>query len=66
MCSQMCSIDIFVDLQPFGCNFKLGLFNPQFGGLERSWEVFTQPALPSTWWKVTRGLIVLSCAHNLQ
>ena len=35
MCSQTCSrpIDIFIDLQPFGCDSKAGLFDPQFGGL---------------------------------
>ena len=26
---QMCSLDIFVDLQPFGCNLNGGLFDPQ-------------------------------------
>ena len=28
MCSEMCSLDIFIDLQPFGCNLKGGLFDP--------------------------------------
>ena len=33
MCYHTCSIDIFVDLQPFGCNFKGGLSIARFGGL---------------------------------
>ena len=28
---QACSIDSYVDLQPFGCNFKGGLFDNRFG-----------------------------------
>ena len=27
MCSQVCSVDIFVDLEPFGCNFRGRLFD---------------------------------------
>ena len=33
----MCSLDIFVDLQPFSCNFKWGLFEPPVWGLEWTW-----------------------------
>ena len=28
MCSQICSLDIFVHLQPFGCNIKRRLIDP--------------------------------------
>ena len=31
MCHQTCSIDIFVDLQSFGCNFNWAPFEPRFG-----------------------------------
>ena len=34
MCSQMCCQDIFVNIQPFGCNLKGGLFEPQDEGLQ--------------------------------
>ena len=29
---QICTIDVYVDLQPFSCNLKGGLFEPQLGG----------------------------------
>ena len=36
MSYQKCSIDIFVDLQPFGCNFKGGTFLlPNWGGARK-------------------------------
>ena len=52
MCSQMCcSIDIFIDLQPFDCNLK-GIFRPEWH-LEGRWGVgicpFDSPPMGSHW-----------------
>ena len=33
MCPNMCSTDIFVELQPFHCNAKGEFFDPRFGSL---------------------------------
>ena len=27
-CSQMCSVDIFIDIQPFCCDFKIYFWTP--------------------------------------
>ena len=48
MCYQMCSNDIFVDLQPFGCKLKGRIFDSRFGRFGWMWGVDERPsALPS-------------------
>ena len=46
MYRKMCPIDIFVDLQPFGCNLKGGLFNPAFDGLGGQAPSTARPWIP--------------------